>query len=337
MSFDQLSYLAIVTKDIAAATRFFSSTLGLARTDVSAGSAARTVPLFAVGGSAIALFAPGDPFLDGEQRTGVHHIALGARNPDEAAARAEAAGIALLADATIGLQNCRRRALDPRATAGVRTYIAEPLKRQASAPGSVQRIDHIGIASADNRAAIDIFSRRLGLTVESQQTDMEVEIAVESFTSDKYGAVYHSRPARPVGGLRVAFITAGDCELEFLQNFDPGQGAFVDRASAGTTRQDQGAITRYIERRGPGLHHIAFKVGDIDAVLADAGKDGFATIDRVGRPGSRRALIGFVQPRSLGGFLVHFVQRDEIARAGPQTFRPCGGPWAGRSAHSRAG
>jgi 4-hydroxyphenylpyruvate dioxygenase-like putative hemolysin len=100
--------------------------------------------------------------------------------------------------------------------------------------------------------------------------------------------------------------------LEFLQNFDPAQGAFVDRASAGTTRQDQGAITRYIETRGPGLHHIAFKVGDIDAVLADAGKDGFATIDRVGRPGSRRALIGFVRPKSLGGVLVHFVQREEI-------------------------
>lgn len=312
MSFDQLSYVAIVTKDIAAATRFFSSTLHLARTDVSAGSAARTVPLFAVGRSAIALFAPGDPFLDGEQRTGVHHVALGARNPDEAAAHAKAAGIALLADATIGLQNCRRRALDPRATAGVRTYIAEPLKRQGSATGNVQRIDHIGIASADNRAAIDIFSRQLGLTVESQQTDMEVEIAVESFTSDKYGAVYHSRPARPVGGLRVAFITAGDCELEFLQNFDPSQGVFVDRASAGTTRQDQGAITRYIESRGAGLHHVAFKVGDIDAVLAATRDAGFPTIDRTGRPGSRRALIGFVQPKGLGGVLMHFVQRDGL-------------------------
>jgi methylmalonyl-CoA epimerase len=317
MSFDQLSYVAIVTKDIAAATRFFSSTLDLARTDVSAGSAARTVPLFAVGRSAIALFAPGDPFLDGEQRTGVHHIALGARNPDEAAAHAEAAGIAILADATIGLQNCRRRALDPRATAGVRTYIAEPLKRQGSAPGKVQRIDHIGIASADNRAAIDIFSRQLGLTVESQQTDMEVEIAVESFTSDKYGAVYHSRPAHPVGGLRVAFITAGDCELEFLQNFDPSQGAFVDRASAGTTRQDQGAITRYIDRRGAGLHHIAFKVEDIDALLAATRDTGFPTIDAVGRPGSRRALIGFVQPKGLGGVLMHFVQREDVAALPP--------------------
>jgi hypothetical protein len=45
-------------------------------------------------------------------------------------------------------------------------------------------------------------------------------------------------------------------------------------------------------------------------VLAEIGRDGFATIDRVGRPGSRRARIGFVQPGALGGVLVHFVQRD---------------------------
>jgi catechol 2,3-dioxygenase-like lactoylglutathione lyase family enzyme len=311
MSFDDLTYVAIVSRDMAATARFLSGTLGLARTEVPAGHAGNTVPVFAVGKSAIALFAPGDPFLDGEARTGVHHIALGARDADKAAECAEAAGIGLLPQSTVGLQNRKRRALDPRGTAGVRIYVQEPLQRQASSSGNVQRIDHLGIASADNRAAVDIFSRRLGLVLESQQTDMEVAIAVESFTSDKYGAVYHTRPARPVGGLRVAFITAGDCELEFLQNFDPAQDGVVDRGSAGTTRQDQGAIARYIASRGAGLHHIAFKVGDIDKALADARRDGFATIDTVGRPGSRRALIGFVEPKGLGGVLMHFVQRDE--------------------------
>ena len=312
MSFDELSYVAIVSGDVAATARFLSGTLGLAKTDVPAGHAGSTVPVFAVGKSAIALFAPGDPFLDGDERTGVHHIALGARDPDRAAQGVETAGIGLLPQSTVGLQNRKRRALDPRTTAGVRVYIQELLERQASPPGNVQRIDHLGIASADNRAAVDIFSRRLGLVLESQQTDMEVAIAVESFTSDKYGVLHHTRPAKAVGGLRVAFITAGDCELEFLQNFDPAQDGVVDHGSAGTTRQDQGAITRYIASRGAGLHHIAFKVGDIDKALADARRDGFATIDMIGRPGSRRALIGFVQPKGLGGVLMHFVQRDEI-------------------------
>lgn len=310
MSHD-LAYVALVSKDVDKAAHFFERTLGLTRTDVHVGDTLRTVPVFAVGRSVVAVFAAGDPFVGGEERTGVHHIAFAALDPERAAEQAQSKGVGRLpGNAGPGLQNRKRVALDPAGTAGVRAYLTEPIERRPSPAGKVQRIDHIGIASADNRTAIDIFCGKLGLELESQQTDLEVEIAVESFTSDAYGVVYHTRPPRPVGGLRVAFITVGDCELEFLQNFDPAQGSFVDRASAGTTRQDQGAIARYIANRGAGLHHVALKVGDIDSVLAEVGRDGFATIDRVGRPGSRRARIGFVRPGSLGGVLVHFVQRD---------------------------
>jgi catechol 2,3-dioxygenase-like lactoylglutathione lyase family enzyme len=306
-----LAYVALVSKDVDRTAHFFERTLGLARTDMQVADASRTVPVFAVGRSAVAAFAVGDPFVGSTERTGVHHIALAAPDPERAADEAQAKGVDRLpGDAGPGLQNCKRVALDPAGASGVRVYLTEPIERRPSSIGKVQRIDHIGIASADNPAAIDIFCGRLGLELESQQTDMEVEIAVESFTSDKYGVVYHTRPPRPVGGLRVAFVTVGDCELELLQNFDPAQGGFVDRASAGTTRQDQGAIARYIASRGAGLHHLALKVGDIDSVLAEVAGDGFAIIDRVGRPGSRRARIGFVQPGALGGVLVHFVQRD---------------------------
>lgn len=307
-----LAYVALVSKDADRAAHFFERTLGLTRTDMGVGDTSRTVPVFAAGRSALAVFAAGDPFVGGEERTGVHHVAFAAPDPERAAHEAQSNGVARLpGDAGAGLQNRARVALDPAGTAGVRVYLTEPIEPRPSPTGKVQRIDHIGIASADNGAAIDIFCGRLGLELQSQQTDMEVEIAVESFTSDKYGVVYHTRPPRPVGGLRVAFITVGDCELEFLQNFDPTQGGFVDRAGgAGTTRQDQGAIARYVASRGAGLHHLALKVGDIDSVLAEIGRDGFATIDRVGRPGSRRARIGFVQPGALGGVFVHFVQRD---------------------------
>jgi methylmalonyl-CoA/ethylmalonyl-CoA epimerase len=310
MQIKQLAYVALVSRDLTRLTQFFEETLRLARTDLPVGDTSRTAPVFAAGETAIALFEPGDPFLAGDVRAGVHHLAFAAPSPGDAAARAEAAGIPCSSEMIgPGLQNRKRLAFDPSATAGVRAFITEAIERRASPAGKVERIDHIGIASADNRAAVDIFCAGLGLVLESQQTDMEVEIAIESFTSDKYGAVYHSRPARPVGGLRVSFVSVGDCELEFLQNFDAAQGSFVDHASAGTTRQDQGAITRYIAKHGPGLHHVALKVGDIDAVLADVRRDGFVTIDHVGRPGSRRARIGFVQPRSLGGVLIHFVQR----------------------------
>lgn len=193
---------------------------------------------------------------------------------------------------------------------GVRVFLSEPLDIAHGGGLLVERIDHLGIASADNRAAITAFSGQMGLPVESQQTDVEVETAIESFTSDTYGVVYHTRPPRVVGGLRVAFLTAGDCELEFLQNFDASHGAELRQGAAGNTRQDQGAITKFIAAHGAGLHHVALKTPDIDATLAVLERAGARMIDRVGRPGSRRARIGFVHPGSFGGVLLHLVQRD---------------------------
>ena len=83
----------------------------------------------------------------------------------------------------------------------------------------------------------------------------------------------------------------------------------MHHGAPGTTKQDQGAIARFVASRGPGLHHLALKVTDIDAALASLAAAGHRVIDRIGRPGSRRARIGFVHPQSLGGALVHLVQR----------------------------
>ncbi|MFQ5973930.1 MAG: VOC family protein, partial [Alphaproteobacteria bacterium] len=198
---------------------------------------------------------------------------------------------------------------------GVLTRVTAP-RSVPSSSEVVERIDHIGVACDDNAAATAVFSGRLGFAVESTQTDMEVRMAVESFTSDKYGVVYHNRAPEPVGGLRVSFITVGDCELELLQPFNPSGGAGAEEGPArdapGNTRGDKGAIGRYIARRGPGLHHLALKTPDINATLDRLAQAGLDMIDTVGRPGSRRALIGFVHPRALGGLLLHFVERDEL-------------------------
>jgi catechol 2,3-dioxygenase-like lactoylglutathione lyase family enzyme len=196
------------------------------------------------------------------------------------------------------------------ATAGIAMYLSEPLDLDRGRAGVVERLDHVGVASADNDAAVSVFTQRLGFPVESTQTDLETRIAVESFTSDKYGVVHHTRPAEPVGGIRVTFVTIGDCELELLQDFDPRLGAAIAHAGPGTTKQDQSAIARFIGARGAGLHHVALKVADVDATLGSLAASGLRVIDRVGRPGSRRAKIGFLHPDSLSGVLVHLVQRD---------------------------
>ena len=308
-----LAYVAIGVRDVAAVAATLEQDFRLPRADYTVDEGGTRVPVFPVGESALALFEAGDPFVGGEEKPGIHHITLATTDLEAATREAAAVGVpATGAGPKSGLGGARRTMLSPETTAGVRTYLCEPLALESTPGGWVERIDHIGVASGDNAIAIDAFSRRLGFTIESTQTDMEVETRIESFTSDKYGVRYHSHTPRPVAGLRVAFITVGDCELEFLQDLDPQQVGQVDHGRSGTTRQDQGAISRFIGSRGPGLHHIALKVTDIDGTLAALTRKGHAMIDTAGRPGSRRAQIGFIHPRSLGGLLVHLVQRDQV-------------------------
>lgn len=304
-----LAYVALVAKDVAAPSMIFEKLLGLKRTDLDDGNGGK-VATFACGQSAIAVFPVGHPYVGAEAKAGVHHIALGASNIEKAVSAAADAGVsAVTGVAAPGLGGRKRIELEASSLCGIRTWIVEPLDTLPGSSSAVERIDHLGIASADNRAAVGAWTDRLGCVLESQQTDMEVLIAVESFTSDKHGVVYHSRPPVPVGGLRVSFITVGDTELEFLQNFDPRHPAMIDHSSSGTTRQDQGAITKFIASRGAGLHHLAFKTPDINRVLSDLERAGVTVIDKKGRPGSRAGLIGFVNPSAMGGILVHFDER----------------------------
>jgi catechol 2,3-dioxygenase-like lactoylglutathione lyase family enzyme len=305
---DQIAYVALVSSDPALAAGVLERQFGLPRHELS--SPAGPVAVFPVGRSALALFPPRHPLVDGEARPGVHHLALGVDDLGHATARAEGVGVAAGPAVTTGLGGRGIRALAPGATGGVRVVLTERIGLPAHSDGPVERLDHVGVASSDVREDEAVFCDRLGFAVESRQTDMEVSMAVESFTSDKYGVVYHSRPPQPVGGLRVTFVTVGDCELEFLANFDPRQEGAVDHGRAGTTRQDQGAIARYVASRGRGLHHFAVKARDIDALLDSMAAAGLPMIDGQGRPGSRRALIGFPHPRALGGVLMHVVQRE---------------------------
>lgn len=300
---DQIAYVALASNDPAATCAVYEAHFGLPRNDLR--SSQGDIAVFSLGRSALAVVPLGHPLIDGEARPGVHHIALGVDDIDAAARRA-----GVLAAPAEGFAGRRTLALDQAATAGVRVRLTQRLDLKPHAGGPLERIDHLGVASTDVAEDERVFCGRFGFALESRQTDMEVSMAVESFTSDKYGVVYHTRAPEPVGGLRVTFITTGDCELEFLANFDAHQGANVEHGRAGSTRQDQGAITRFVQSRGRGLHHVAVKARDINGTLERMAKAGLPMIDLKGRPGSRRALIGFPHPKALGGILMHLVQRD---------------------------
>jgi methylmalonyl-CoA/ethylmalonyl-CoA epimerase len=67
-------------------------------------------------------------------------------------------------------------------------------------------------------------------------------------------------------------------------------------------------VGRFLASRGPGLHHVAYRVGDIVAALSALRDDGVRLIDGSPRRGSRDTLIAFVHPASMGGVLAELVQ-----------------------------
>ncbi len=305
----EIAYVAIVVSDTSAVENAFEQHLRLTRAEVEFRGA--RVPAFQVGRTRIVVLAQGSSALDSAAKTGVHHVAIECADP---LAAARASGLCgETPTVTASFDSGSRVFVPSTATNGLLLCYATPLTHCKPGTEITQRIDHLGIVTGDLEGCKATFCGRLGFELESYQTDVEAELALETFTSNKYGVVYHSRPPRPRAGVNSVFVTLGDLDLEFLQAFDPGMGIPGYKPEGpGHTRQDSNAIARFLASRGPGLAHIAFKVHDIDGVLSAFARDGRRLLDTVGRPGGRRSLIGFVHPAAMGGILIHFVQRQEI-------------------------
>jgi methylmalonyl-CoA epimerase len=74
-------------------------------------------------------------------------------------------------------------------------------------------------------------------------------------------------------------------------------------------------VGRYLERRGPGVHHIGFRVDRVADALRHRRAEGVRLIDEEPRPGSRGTTIAFVHPEGMGGVLIELVQEAEDASA----------------------
>jgi methylmalonyl-CoA/ethylmalonyl-CoA epimerase len=70
-------------------------------------------------------------------------------------------------------------------------------------------------------------------------------------------------------------------------------------------------VGRSLAKRGPGLHHLAYRVPDVAAALDDLRAEGVPLVDETPRRGSRNTTIAFVHPRGMGGVLVELVQNPE--------------------------
>ena len=94
-------------------------------------------------------------------------------------------------------------------------------------------------------------------------------------------------------GLRVAFLPAGESQVELLEPTGPDT-----------------VIGKFIERRGEGLHHLCFEVSDLEAALNELVALGVELIDRAPRQGIE-GKVAFVHPRSSGGVLIELLERDK--------------------------
>ena len=92
-------------------------------------------------------------------------------------------------------------------------------------------------------------------------------------------------------GVEAVLLSIGDGHVELLRPLGPDT-----------------PIGKYLDNRGPGLHHVAYAVDDIDGVLSKLKEAGIEMIDSQPRIGIRQSRVAFVHPRSTGGVLTEIVE-----------------------------
>lgn len=90
----------------------------------------------------------------------------------------------------------------------------------------------------------------------------------------------------------------------FTERMFPVGEAFVQTLEA----SGEGVVQRFVDRRGPGLHHVAFEVDGLDAALEALRAEGVRLVDQEARAGGMGTRIAFVHPSAFGGMLVELVE-----------------------------
>ena len=91
--------------------------------------------------------------------------------------------------------------------------------------------------------------------------------------------------------VNTAFFQTGGTKIELLESTDPN-----------------GVIAKFIERKGEGLHHIAFEVADIHAEMKRLENEGFVLLNKEPKKGADNKLVCFLHPKSTNGVLVELCQ-----------------------------
>jgi methylmalonyl-CoA/ethylmalonyl-CoA epimerase len=127
----------------------------------------------------------------------------------------------------------------------------------------------------------------VGVAVE----DLDAALA---FHENAFGMALVHREVVEEQGVEAALLDVGENHVELLRPLGPDT-----------------PVGRHLARRGPGLHHVAYQVADVEATLAALRERGVELVDRAPRTGIRGSRVAFLHPRSTGGVLTEIVQPAE--------------------------
>ncbi|MGH9161654.1 MAG: methylmalonyl Co-A mutase-associated GTPase MeaB, partial [Vicinamibacteraceae bacterium] len=203
-----------------------------------------------------------------------------------------------------------------RAAFRLRDLLGERLRQHVEQhvlqPSELDRyVERIAERRQDPYSAVDEIVHRALLDVSTKVTLDHVGIAVRdlekaiAFFRDTLGLELELSEDVPPQGVRVHFMQAGSACVELVEALDSGA-----------------PLARFLDKRGPGLHHVAFRVDDIRATLADLRNRGVRLIDEEPRPGAGGALIAFIHPSSTHGVLVEVKQASGIRRQEASDLKP---------------
>lgn len=114
----------------------------------------------------------------------------------------------------------------------------------------------------------------------------------KNFWSDVLGLDFEGTETVEAQKVTTAFFPVGESEVELLESTAP-----------------DGPVAKYIEKRGQGIQHVAFRVADIEAALAELKEKGIRLIDEKPRHGAGGAKIAFLHPKATNGVLVELCER----------------------------
>ena len=121
----------------------------------------------------------------------------------------------------------------------------------------------------------------------------DLEAAVRHY-SEVWGIEVEHRERVEDQGVEEAMLPIGESYLQLLGATGP-----------------ETTVGKFLAKRGPGLHHIAYEVDDLEATLAELKEKGVPLIDEAPRKGGRGHMVAFVHPKGNHGLLVELIQRPQ--------------------------